>query len=847
MEVGLVRQVSIGEEMREAYLDYAMSVIVARALPDARDGFKPVHRRILYAMYDMGLRPDSSYKKSARIVGEVLGKYHPHGDASVYEAMARLAQDFSMRYELVDGQGNFGSVDGDAPAAMRYTEARMTPMCFDLLADIDKQTVDYTDNFDGSLQEPTVLPCAIPNLLVNGSSGIAVGMSTSIPPHNLGEVCDALVYMLGAWERLDDIDTLDLMRFIKGPDFPTGGVIYREDAKTQEDMLITAYATGRSKLTVRAKAHIENLGRGKSRIIISEIPFQTNKNSMIERIADLVRDGRIEGISDLRDESDRQGLRIVIEVKSGTQATDVLSDLFKYTPLEDTFSVIMLALVDGEPRTLSLKQALRVYLDHRLEVVRRRSEFDLGRARDRAHILEGLLIALDKLNTVIKLIRESASADVARTALIERLKLSEPQANAILEMQLRRLAALERQKIEDEYAEKRTTIAFLEGLLADQAAMRTVIADELIAVKARYGDPRRTVIVGGPATNVSAGDLLAHEEHTWVTLTANNKLSRTYTDTPPKITSASDEAPRFVVPSNTVDILYLVTAQGEAVTIPVQQVPQSDDPALGVELRSISALQPEDEAVAMLSLSPLEENGYLIFATVGGDVKRIRITDLPGMSAHAFPVMNVGSDQIISAHYVTDDDELILVSAQAQAIRFKVSDVRPTGLPAGGMRGIKLAEQADWVAGSGLVREKAALWVITAGGVAKCTMLTEYPLQGRAGSGVVTMKLPNLAEADGLIQSTQRDHLVAVTVGALDDVLVVLTARKKFKVMKVKTALLAPRGKGGSAVIALGKTDRVRAVTLIAPRPLPSTSAPALPGSDASLHGTNGHSQNSKP
>src|SRR5258707_5545682 len=474
--------------MRESYLDYAMSVIVARALPDARDGLKPVHRRILYAMYDMGLRADSPFRKSARIVGEVLGKYHPHGDASVYEAMARMAQDFSMRYELVDGQGNFGSVDGDAPAAMRYTEAGIATMGFELLTDIDKQTVDFTENFDGSLQEPAVLPAAIPNLLVNGSSGIAVGMSTSIPPHNLGEVCDALIYMLDNWENLDDVDILHLMQFIQGPDFPTGGLIFRGDNKSDEDMLVTAYATGRGKLTVRAKAHIENIGRGKTRIIVSEIPYQTNKNSLIERIADLVRDGKLEGILDLRDESDRQGLRIVIECKTNADPADVLQDLFKYTPLQDTFSIIMLALVDGEPRLLTLKQALRVYLDHRLEVVRRRSEFDLTRARDRAHILQGLLIALDKIDKVIKTIRDSESSEAARQALMLKFKLTELQATAILDMQLRRLAALERGKIQAEYDEKVTLIAYLEGWLSDSAAMRKVIADELIDIKARFND-----------------------------------------------------------------------------------------------------------------------------------------------------------------------------------------------------------------------------------------------------------------------------------------------------------------------------------------------------------------------
>src|SRR5512139_4120441 len=455
MEVGLVQKVDIDSEMQQAYLDYAMSVIVSRALPDARDGLKPVHRRILYAMYDMGLRPESGYKKSARIVGEVLGKYHPHGDMAVYEAMARMAQDFSMRCLLVDGQGNFGSVDGDPPAAMRYTEARLTAPAMDMLADIRKSTVDFSDNFDGSLQEPDVLPAAIPNLLVNGATGIAVGMSTNIPPHNLGEIVDALVYMLENWERLDDVNIENLMRFIQGPDFPTGGLIVQD---THEDDLATAYGTGRGRVTVQARCHIEEITRGRNRIIVTELPYMTNKSSLIERIAELAREGRLEGLADLRDESDRHGLRIVIEVNKTVEPEAVLQALYKSTPMRSTFGIIMLALVDGEPRTLSLKQALRVYLDHRLVVIKRRAEYDLTKARQRAHILEGLRIALKHLDAIIELIRKSPDADTARDRLMKRYSLSELQAQAILDMPLRRLAALERKKIEDEYKELKAEI-----------------------------------------------------------------------------------------------------------------------------------------------------------------------------------------------------------------------------------------------------------------------------------------------------------------------------------------------------------------------------------------------------
>jgi DNA gyrase subunit A len=807
MDVGLIRPVNIDEQMRESYLDYAMSVIVARALPDARDGLKPVHRRILYAMYDMGLRADSAYRKSARIVGEVLGKYHPHGDVAVYDAMVRMAQNFSMRYELVDGQGNFGSIDGDAPAAMRYTEARMTAMGLELLTDIDKNTVDFTENFDGSLTEPAVLPAAIPNLLVNGSSGIAVGMSTNIPPHNLGEVCDALIYMLRSWDKLDEIDVHHLLEFIKGPDFPTGGLIFRSSTSSDEDMLVSAYATGRGKITVRAKAHVENVGRGKTRIIISEIPFQTNKNSLIERIADLVRDDRLDGINDLRDESDRQGLRIVIECKSGADPAAVLGDLFKYTPLQNTFGIIMLALVDGEPRTLTLKQALRVYLDHRLEVIRRRSEYDLVRARNRAHILQGLLTALGRLDRVIKTIRESATTDEARQHLMERFKLTEVQATAILDLQLRRLAALERTKIEEEYNEKVTHITYLEGLLADPAAMRRVIVDELTDIKNRFSDPRRTVIIDGPAVAVTVKDLLAHNESTWVTLTVGNRLSRTYQDAPPKITTQTEDPPRFLLRSNTMDILYLITSNGQATTIPVQTLPLNDDPSLGGELRALSDLRNNEEVVGAFSLEPTFEDGYLFFGTERGEVKRIRVADLPGLTAHAITVMNVGDDRLGWTHFVNDDDEVLLTTAEAQAIRFRVAEVRPTGLPAGGMRGIKLGERGDRVVGANVVRDGNAVWTITEGGIAKSTPIEEYPLQGRAGSGVTTMKL------------MLGERLAATTIATLDDLVVILTQRGKFKVVKFRAAPHGPRNSKGDYVMSLGKTDRVSGVTQIIQRP----------------------------
>src|SRR5215216_3646427 len=568
MELGLIRKIDIDNEMQQAYLDYAMSVIVARALPDARDGLKPVQRRILYSMYDMGIRADTPYKKSARIVGEVLGKYHPHGDSAVYEAMARMAQDFSLRTLLVDGQGNFGSVDGDPPAAMRYTEARLTAAAMDILSDLSKDTVDFTSNFDDTLTEPGVLPSAIPNLLVNGATGIAVGMATSIPPHNLGEVIDALVYMIEKYEKLDDIDVEHLMEFVQGPDFPTGGIIIQEKG---EEGIEAAYGSGRGRVTVQAKAHMEEMDRGRNRIIVTELPYMVNKSSLIERIADLAREGYLEGLSDLRDESDRHGMRIVLVVSKSADPEIILRDLYKRTPMQTTFSINLLALVDGEPRTLTLKQALRVYIEHRLSVIKRRAEFDLEKAKARAHILEGYLIALKNLDEIIELIRSAADVDVARTKLMKRYKLTDLQATAILDMQLRRLAALERRKIETEYREVTALIKDLENLLKSPKRMRGVVADELLKVKDQYGDRRRTQIInvsgnGQAAKTLTARDLLPVQQ-VWIGVTEDGLVSRTHDDKQPK--HSGNDAPRWLVKASTTDTVYFVSKLGRAAAVAV--------------------------------------------------------------------------------------------------------------------------------------------------------------------------------------------------------------------------------------------------------------------------------------
>jgi DNA gyrase subunit A len=746
MEVGLVKKIDIDHEMQQAYLDYAMSVIVARALPDARDGLKPVHRRILYAMYDMGMRPESAYKKSARIVGEVLGKYHPHGDAAVYEAMARMAQDFSMRYLLVDGQGNFGSVDGDPPAAMRYTEARLDHPAMHILADIGKNTVNFTNNFDGTLTEPSVLPAALPNLLVNGATGIAVGMATSIPPHNLNEIVEAMQYLLGRWEELDEVGIEDLMQFVKGPDFPTGGVIVHSSG---EEGLASAYSTGRGRVNIQARAHQEEMERGRSRIIVTELPYMTNKASLIERIAELVREEKLEGISDLRDESDRQGMRIVIELSKTADPETVLRNLYKHTPMQTTFSINMLALVDGEPRLLGLKQAMRVYLEHRLEIIRRRSEHDLEKARQRAHILDGLRIALKNLDEVIDIIRKAPDAETARTRLIKRFKLSEIQAQAILDMQLRRLAALERKKIEDEYKELQVLIKELEALLHSPKKMRQVVSDELEAVRAAYGDRRRTHIVelkeGQTRAVLLSAEELVPEKETWLVVTAEGLITRSHEDEMPRL--SGKEAPAWLARANTRNTLYLVAENGEAAAVPVHAIPEADDPLQGAPLGKVSPLREGHRLAALFSMPPKSgrsENGdlgYVITITVQGMFKKSSIGELPGPSANLFTLAKVNEgDRLGWALVSSGQNELLLATAQGMAIRFSEDEVRPMGLAAAGVMGIKLGI-GDYVAGAVLLPQPGEVCLVTDSGRGKRVPADQFPRQGRYGLGVQAWKL----------------------------------------------------------------------------------------------------------
>ncbi len=812
MEIGTVRQVDIGNEMQVAYLDYAMSVIVARALPDARDGLKPVHRRILYAMYGLGLRPDSPYKKSARIVGEVLGKYHPHSDTAVYDAMARMAQDFSLRYPLVDGQGNFGSVDGDRPAAMRYTEARLTPIATEFLADLDKDTVDFVSNFDDTLQEPAVLPAAVPNLLVNGASGIAVGMSTSIPPHNLGEVCEALIYMLDHWRKLDDVTVEDLMRFIQGPDFPTGGVIYRRMEEDGDDVIAHAYGQGRGKLIVRAIAHIEKMSRSRNRIVVTELPYQVNKSSLIERIAQLVRDGRVEGITDLRDESDRRGMRMVIELTRTVEPQQVLADLFRLTPMESTFSLILLALVDGEPRLLTLKKVLLTYLEHRQVIVTRRSQYELARARERAHILEGLLTALDYLDEVIALIRRSRTADSARTNLRRRFKLSQAQAQAVLDMPLKRLAALERRKVQDEYKEKKRLIKYFGGLLRSPKKIRTVVRDELSSIKERYADVRRTQVLDAGKVQLTATDLIP-DDPVWVAVSRGGLVARVPDEGASlRVPSRPQDAPIALLAASTRHTLYLFVSDGRAAAFPIHQLPEGVAwEGTGTHYADLTRLTRRDTVVAALALPDPPPEGYLFLATRRGGVKRVALADLPGVSSEPFVVIGVEKGDALGwAALTTGEDQVLLVSAGGRAIRFKEEGVRAMGLPAGGVMGIKLSSAEDRVVALAVARARSDFFIITSDGKAKRTPLSEYPIQGRYGQGVLTTRL-TAANAD----------LAGGCVLQARDSVVLITKKGAAKTVLARNAPRKGRAASGQSIIALRKQDVV--VDAFVPLPLASS------------------------
>ncbi|NLM04014.1 MAG: DNA gyrase subunit A [Clostridiales bacterium] len=738
--------IGIKEEMKKSYIDYAMSVIVGRALPDVRDGLKPVHRRILYAMNELGCSPDKPHRKSARIVGDVLGKYHPHGDTAVYDTMVRLAQDFSTRYLLVDGHGNFGSIDGDGAAAMRYTEARLSKLSMEMLRDIQKDTVDYTPNFDETLEEPVVLPSRFPNLLVNGSSGIAVGMATSIPPHNLGEVIDGVITLIDNPEA--EID--DILKFIKGPDFPTGAYILGKESIKE------AYRTGRGRIKVRAKTTIEEVQRGRQQIVVTEIPYQVNKARLLEKIAELVRDKRIEGISDLRDESDRDGMRIVIELRRDANANVVLNKLFKHTQLEDTFSVIMIALVDGEPRVLNLKEMLFHYLEHQKEIIIRRTRFDLDKAEARAHILEGLKIALDHLDEVIKLIRSSSTDEIAKKGLMENFNLSEKQAQAILDMRLRRLTGLEREKIEEEYQETMKLIEKLRAILASEELVLNIIKEELLEIKEKYTDERRTKI-SYDTGEINIEDMI-DEEDVVITLTHFGYIKRLPIDTYKSqkrggkgISAVSTREEDFVeklMITSTHNHLLFFTNQGRAYKLDVYEIPEAKRQARGTAIVNLLQLEPGEKITATIAVDREPSAKYLVMATKNGRIKKTQLNQFKNTRKSGLIAITIkDDDELISVRLADTDDEIIMVTAQGMAIRFKGEDVRDMGRAAMGVKGINLSED-DKIVAMEIVEDNGDLLVVSEKGFGKRTSLDNYRLQARGGKGLITY---NCSEKTGLL------------------------------------------------------------------------------------------------
>ncbi|AKG52882.1 DNA gyrase subunit A [Dehalogenimonas sp. WBC-2] len=764
MVIGKIRPINIEVEMKNSYLDYAMSVIVSRALPDVRDGLKPVHRRILYSMNELGMHYNTPYKKSARIVGDVLGKYHPHGDSSIYDAMVRMAQSFSLRYMLVDGQGNFGSVDADPPAAMRYTEARLTRLASELLVDLDKDTVDFMPNFDASLKEPTVLPSRVPTLLMNGSSGIAVGMATNIPPHNLSELCDAIALLIDNPECTLD----DLMHFVKGPDFPTAGIILGRDG------IRSAFATGHGKVVIRARAHIAeaNETSGKRQIIITELPYQVNKAELVKRIATLSRERKVTGIAEVRDESDRQGMRVVLDLKRDGEPQQILNNLYKHTNLQTSFFINMLALVDNRPVVLNLKEALGHYIAFRQEVISRRSRFELKAAKDRAHILEGLKIALDNLDAIINLIRRAENAEAARRELMSRFALSQLQAQAILDLQLRRLASLERQKILDEYAEILKLISYLEDLLANPRKILLLVKSDIAEIKAKYGDARRTEIQAQGVIEFREEDLIPHQSMV-VTLTERGFIKRVPTEVyrlqhragrgKSIIKTREEDAVRFMMVADTHDSVLLFTNRGKIFSIRCHEIPcDLLRTAKGIAIINLVPLAENEKITAMLALSEFKDDISLIMATASGEVKRTLVTDFAAVRSSGLIAMDLPkSDELIGAVLSKDEDNIILITHSGQSIHFPVADLRTSQRASGGVRGVTL-EMDDAVVGLDVMRENNFVLVVTEHGYGKLTPVEEYPLQHRAGSGVLTFKVVDKTGKVVAGRVVDREHQVMI-------------------------------------------------------------------------------------
>ncbi len=755
--------IAIEQEMKDSYISYAMSVIVGRALPDARDGLKPVQRRILYTMRELGLDQGKPYKKSARIVGDCLGRYHPHGDMAVYDALVRMAQEFSVRYPLVDGQGNFGSVDGDAPAAMRYTEARLAPIAEQMLADIDKETVDFIPNFDESMSEPKVLPAALPNLLVNGSSGLAVRMATNIPPHNLNELVDGIVAVI----EDPEIDAKGLLKYIKGPDFPTGGLI------TGRQGISDAYITGRGLLKVRAKAHIESSKGGRDSIIVTEIPYQVNKATLLEAIAGLVRDKKVDGISDLRDESDKEGLRIVVDLKRDANGQIVLNQLFKHTQMETTFGVILLALVGNRPKICTLKQLIQVYLEHRKEVVLRRTRFELRKAQERAHILEGLKIALAHLDAVIKLIRKSKSEEEAKAGLIKEFELSAVQAQAILEMQLRRLTALERSKIEQEYLDLIKRISELQAILASETKVMNIIKEEMQEIRKRFGAERRTQIVAAEAKELDVEDLIA-EEDVVLTISHSGYIKRIPVSAYRKqgrggkgVMGAELKEEDFIehlFVASTHDYLLCFTDKGRVFWLKVYDIPQASRQAKGKAIVNLIEVSSGEQMAAFVPVREFKEDQFLIMLTANGLIKKT------ALSAYSNPrrggIVGIGleqGDRLIRVALSDGHQELLLATAHGKAIRFPESQVRDMGRGAKGVKGITLAKK-DTVIGMALCRKGTTLLTVTASGFGKRTPVEAYRTQSRGGKGIINLKISKKnGEALNLLAVSDQDEVMLIT------------------------------------------------------------------------------------
>lgn len=759
-------EIKIEQEMKKSYLDYAMSVIVSRALPDVRDGLKPVHRRILYAMNELGMTPDKPYRKSARIVGDVLGKYHPHGDSSVYFAMVRLAQNFNTRYPLVDGHGNFGSIDGDSPAAMRYTEARMTKLALEMLRDINKNTIDYRPNFDETLKEPVVLPSRFPNLLVNGSSGIAVGMATNIPPHNLKEIIDGIIMIIDEPET----DIEDLMKVIKGPDFPTGAMIMGRDG------IKSAFKTGRGKVTIRAVAEIEESSRGRNKIIVTEIPYQVNKAKLIEKIAELVRDKKLEGISDLRDESDREGMRIVIELKRDANPNIVLNNLYKQTQLQMTFGIIMLALVDDEPRILNLKQAITYYLDHQKEIITRRTQFDLNKAEERAHIVEGLKIALDNIDEVINIIRSSKEESVARERLMSSFDLSEKQAQAILDMRLRRLTGLEREKLEEEYEALIKEINRLKEILSSERLIYEIIKDELLEIKEKFGDRRKTKIMPS-ADDIDIEDMI-EEEDVIITLTHYGYIKRMPEDTYKiqrrggkgitGITTKDEDFVENLFITSTHDTIMFFTNKGRVYSLKAYEIPEGKRQARGTAIVNLLNLTGDETISAVIPIEKYDPKSNLVFITKKGLIKKTKLSNFKNIRKNGIIAINLKEDdELIAVKKTNGNREIIVVTSMGMAIRFNEKDVREMGRNAMGVIAIKLRED-DEVVAMDLIEEGKDLLVVSEYGFGKRTPLDEYRIQNRGGIGLITY---NVKDKTGKLVSAkvidENDEIIMISMSGI--------------------------------------------------------------------------------